>query len=72
MKHELSPISDLYDWNQDSIWLYSATCTHNGKYDWRPASIRELTDTNGFVDIPYLSRNSTNQDWKIIRLIRDL
>jgi hypothetical protein len=25
----------------DEAWLYCATCTHNGKYDWRMPTRRE-------------------------------
>ena len=41
---EFAPKSPLLD--HDQAWLYTATCTHNDKYDWRIPNDDEYYDSD--------------------------
>jgi len=53
---EFAPKSPLLD--HDQAWLYTATCTHNDKYDWRipnddeyyDSDMNEILNGYGWVD----------------------
>jgi hypothetical protein len=64
---ELAPYS--YQMTQDDAFLFTITCTHNDKYDWRFPTMFEVLYSGKFENLyPWRSDNIDTEGIKLIKM----